>query len=198
MAAFASLLLLSTISQTAYAEGSAMTPGTDASQAQLADAAMVPDVPVPQPTVPVYTAPPPPVTTKKIVVSLSQERLTAYDNGAIYLQVPVTSGGPNTPTPVGVYSVLAKRANWTMKSPWPKPDPRWYPDSWINYSVLFESSGYFIHDASWRNVYGLGSNLLPTAGTGWLGTHGCVNVPLQTEAALYFWAPLGTPVIVQA
>jgi len=84
-----------------------------------------------------------------------------------------------------------------MRSPWPADDWRWYPNSWINYSLLFQWSGYFIHDASWRGLYGPGSNLIQMPGTLIPGTHGCINVPLRAMATLYAWAQDGAAVIVQ-
>jgi hypothetical protein len=89
-----------------------------------------------------------------------------------------------------------KRSHFMMHSPWPEEDPRWFPDSWVNYAVLFERSGYFIHDAPWRSAYGPGTNLVYNPGVGWVGTHGCVNVPQDAEAKLFGWADLGTPVTV--
>ena len=146
-----------------------------------------------------YSSPVPYVAgNKEIVVSLSRQLLTAYQGNAIFLQTLVTTGGPNTPTPLGVYHVLAKRSAFVMHSPWPVDDWRWYPDSYVHYALLFEWSGYFVHDASWRGNFGPGSNALAgTPGGDFTGTHGCVNLPLGIETSLYFWAPIGTPVIVQ-
>lgn len=136
--------------------------------------------------------------TKEIVVSLSQEELTAYDGSAIFLQTPVTTGGPSTPTPAGTYHVLGKYQNFVMHSPWPPSDWRWYPDSFVNYGLLFQSDGYYIHDASWRNNFGPGSNSLAgTPGGDYTGTHGCVNVPYSAEVSLYNWATVGTTVVIQ-
>jgi len=86
---------------------------------------------------------------QQIVISLSRQMLVLTDSGgSVVLQTPITSGGPFTPTPLGVYSVLAKRTDWIMQSPWPIGDWRYYPDSHINYSLLFQWSGYFMHDAA--------------------------------------------------
>jgi lipoprotein-anchoring transpeptidase ErfK/SrfK len=64
--------------------------------------------------------------------------------------------------------------------------------------MLFQSDGYFIHDAPWRSVFGPGSNSqLGTPGSNYTGTHGCINVPGNIAQELYAWAPIGTTVIVQ-
>ena len=142
--------------------------------------------------------PPPPPVDKKLVVSLSQETLTAYENDVPVLVTPVTTGGPRTVTPLGTFHVLAKITGFTMHSPWPNTDWRWYADSFVNYGLLFESSGYFVHDAPWRQNFGPGSDsVFGTPGGNFTGTHGCVNVPLDAEAKIYPWAPIGMPVIIQ-
>jgi len=138
------------------------------------------------------------LTNKRIVVSLSQQRLVAYQGDQVFLDTLVTTGGPELPTPVGTFHILEKRSPFTFKSPWPKGSPFWYPDSPTTYAMLFEDSGYFIHDAPWRSWYGPGSNATAgTPGGNGTGTHGCVNVPFAAQAKLWGWTDVGTPVIVQ-
>jgi lipoprotein-anchoring transpeptidase ErfK/SrfK len=137
-------------------------------------------------------------STKAIYLSLSQQALFAYQDGQLIVQAPITSGGPRTPTPLGTFTVLQKRSHFIMKSPWPQEDPRWYPDSFVNYALLFERSGYFVHDAPWRSSYGPGTNFSFNPEVGWVGTHGCVNVPFDAEQKLFDWADIGTQVTVLA
>ena len=76
--------------------------------------------------------------------------------------------------------------------------PYWYPNSPANFAMMFQSNGYYIHDAPWRSFYGPGSNAVDgTPGTNTTGTHGCVNVPYSPMAWLFSWATLGTPVQVR-
>jgi hypothetical protein len=59
--------------------------------------------------------------------------------------------------------------------------------------------GEGLHDAWWRSDFGPGSNYAPTdLGTGnyILGTHGCVNLPMDAATFVWNWAPLGTTVVV--
>jgi hypothetical protein len=138
------------------------------------------------------------VTRKRIVVSLGQQRLWAYDGSTLVLGSLVTTGGPLLPTPTGTFQILGKFAPFTFQSPWPKGSPYWYPDSPTSYAMLFDEGGYFIHDAPWRHTFGPGSNLVPgQPGEETSGTHGCVNVPLDVQAQLFAWTDPGTPVIVQ-
>ncbi|HEY8745007.1 MAG TPA: L,D-transpeptidase family protein, partial [Chloroflexota bacterium] len=137
------------------------------------------------------------VTYDRIVVSLSQQSLTAYDSNTPVVSSLVTTGNQLLPTPVGVFPVLGKYSPFTFHSPWPKGSPLWYADSPVTYALLFDDRGYFIHDAPWRSDYGPGSNAQPgTPGQDLTGSHGCVNVPLAIAKQLYDWAPTGTAVQV--
>jgi lipoprotein-anchoring transpeptidase ErfK/SrfK len=127
---------------------------------------------------------------KVIVISLSRQVLTAYQDGSAILTTFVATGRPQLPTPPGVYHIFARYSPYKMISPWPYSSPFWYPPSWTNFAMEFIGGGYFIHDAPWRSWYGPGANL-------YNGTHGCVNVPYSPMATLWNWAPNGTTVVVQ-
>jgi lipoprotein-anchoring transpeptidase ErfK/SrfK len=127
---------------------------------------------------------------KLIVVSLSRQVLTAYEDGTVVLTTLVATGRPQLPTPPGVYSIFHRYSPYKMISPWPYGSPWWYPPSWTSFAMEFIGGGYFIHDAPWRSWYGPGANL-------YNGTHGCVNVPYSSMATIWNWAPIGTTVVVQ-
>ncbi|HKO23237.1 MAG TPA: L,D-transpeptidase family protein, partial [Chloroflexota bacterium] len=137
------------------------------------------------------------ITYKRIVVSLAQQRLTAYDGSMPVLTTLVTTGNRALPTPLGVFPILAKYSPFTFTSPWPHGSPYYYPPSAANYALLFDNRGYYIYDSPWRSHFGPGSNaILGTPGQDYTGTHGCVNVPLAAVAQLFTWAPIGTVVQV--
>ncbi len=141
---------------------------------------------------------------KAITISLSEQRLRAFEHGKLVWWAYVTTGRPGLETDVGSHQVLRKDSPWTMHSPWPKelPDgranPWWYPDTPVRWVMWFTNTGEGIHDASWRSVFGPGTNFPhgdvdPGAPN---GTHGCVNLPAWRMAWLWDWTPYGTPVIV--
>ena len=147
------------------------------------------------PTVPPVVATPTPAPTpaaqgKLIVVTLATQSLTAYENGKVVATTVVATGRPALPTLTGTFHIKAKYTPYQFISPWPKSSPYWYASAWVKYAMLYQDGGYFIHDAPWRTVYGPGANLTN-------GTHGCVNVPLNTMTFLYKWTGVGTTVIVQ-
>lgn len=135
-------------------------------------------------------AAPVPQPHKVIVVSLSDQRLTAYEDGQVFLTTVVATGRPELPTPKGTFHIQSKASPYKFVSPWPKGDPYWYPTEWVSYAMLFADDGYFLHDAPWRTVWGPGANVTQ-------GTHGCVNVPTGVMARLYAWAEVGTTVVIQ-
>jgi lipoprotein-anchoring transpeptidase ErfK/SrfK len=138
------------------------------------------------------------VSNKRIVVSLDQQKLWAYDGDKAELESLVTTGNQALPTPEGTFQVLTKQKNFTFHSPWPKGSPFYYPDSPTSFAMMFDDGGYFIHDAPWRHKFGPGSNLVAgQPGEETTGTHGCVNVPLDAQAKLFAWTDLGTPVVIQ-
>src|SRR5438105_7089130 len=144
-----------------------------------------------RPVVPPPTpAPTPAAQGKLIVVSLTTQSLTAYQNGRVVASTVVATGRPALPTLTGTFRIKAKYTPYQFVSPWPKSSPYWYASAWVKYAMLYDDGGYFIHDAPWRTVYGPGADQTN-------GTHGCINVPLKTMAFLYNWAPVGTNDVVE-
>lgn len=137
------------------------------------------------------------VDYRRIVVSLSQQRLVAYDGNHVLLSSLVTTGNRALPTPVGSYHVEGKFRPFTFKSPWPKSSEFYYPPSKVQYAMLFREGGYFIHDAPWRSAFGPGTNAqIGKPGSNFTGTHGCINTPPDVAARLYDWTRIGTIVQV--
>lgn len=131
---------------------------------------------------------------RHIVVSLRRQAIYAYRGAKLVRWSLATTGNPALPTPTGHFSILAKFHPFQFVSPWPPGSPYWYPSSWVSYAMEFQDSGYFIHDAPWRSVFGPGSNGPGQPGTNYGGTHGCVNVPLWMSRFLFHWSHVGSPV----
>jgi hypothetical protein len=130
--------------------------------------------------------------TQLIVIHLATQQLVAYDNGCPWLQTAVTTGRAALPTDRGTFHIFYKTPVYKMVSPWQKPSPYWYPDTYVYNAMEFVGDGTFIHSAEWQPVssYGSGSQNGPFA------SHGCVHVPSGTLQRLYNWAPIGTTVVV--
>jgi len=135
---------------------------------------------------------------RRIVISLNKQELWALDGDRVLLRTPVTTGGPELPTPTGDYQIIDRESPFTFHSPFPPSSPYWYADSPTTFALLFQSDGYFIHDAPWRSVFGPGSNQTDgTPGGNYTGTHGCVNTPYDAMSWLWSWATMYTPVHIR-
>ncbi|HEX7734678.1 MAG TPA: L,D-transpeptidase [Ktedonobacteraceae bacterium] len=93
---------------------------------------------------------------------------------------------------------MGRVANAMFYSPWPASSPYYYAPIHVNYGLQLTSSGIYLHDATWRSVFGPGTNVPhkgPVYGPS-TGSHGCVELPLQAMRWLYNWAPNGIAVAV--
>jgi len=138
-----------------------------------------PDVLLPLPVVP----------GKRIVVSLSQQRMWVYENGAVRWEWPVSTGIDSSPTAPGVFQVQshepnAYAGNWDL----------WMPNFMGIYRPVPTSdfmNGF--HGFPTRN----GANLLWTNSLGRRVTYGCILISNDNAPLLYDWAEEGVVVEVQ-
>lgn len=120
---------------------------------------------------------------KFIDVSLSEQRLRAYENGKLVNTFLISSGNRKFPTPKGEFSVLAKlpvvRYQWSYGTD--------HPDNYdlgnVPYNLRIMPHKY-IHYAYWHNNFGH------------VMSHGCVNVNLANIKWIYRWADEGIPVSI--
>ena len=120
---------------------------------------------------------------KEIVVSLSGQRMWAYENGDLVTSTSVSTGTgvvPEAETPIGSFQILSKYDLQDMEG-----DINGYyfvedvPDV-----MYFDDLGNALHGTYWHSNFGTPMS------------HGCVNLPLDVAAFLYDWAPVGTAVSV--
>ncbi len=126
-----------------------------------------------------------PFTTKRIVVDLSKETLTAYDGDSVFMEEPISTGLDSTPTPPGTFTVFKKTPSRYMQGPIPDLSDQAYDLPGVPWNLYFTADGAVIHGAYWHNHFG----------EPW--SHGCVNLSPQNAKKLYEWADIGTAVIVQ-
>lgn len=122
-------------------------------------------------------APPAPTGTgKEIVVSVDNQRIYAYENGALVHSHLVSTGLPDTPTVYGDYHIYVKLAADDMAGPG-------YYLPQVPYTMYFYQ-GYAIHGTYWHNSFGRPMS------------HGCVNLPTSEAEWFFNWAEVGTLVRV--
>ena len=132
---------------------------------------------------------------KHIIVSFQAQRALAYENGNVVMDSLVTTGirgNTSIGTDFGPMKVLFRSHPYTMRSPWPKTSPFWYPNTVVQWTTFFTPSESF-HDASWEPDSLLGPGSQFNAST---RSHGCIHLPYSLAQWMFGWAGEGTPVDV--
>jgi LysM repeat protein len=131
----------------------------------------------------------PVVENKRIVISLDQQRMWAYENDALKWEWPVSTGIDSSPTSPGVFQIQthepnAYASNWDLWMPHFMGIYRPVPGSdFMNGFHGFPTRG--------------GSTLLWTGDLGHPVTYGCILISSANAAALYEWAESGVVVEVR-
>lgn len=124
-------------------------------------------------------------SSKQITIDLSEQKLTATENGETFMCVDISTGLDATPTPRGEFTVFKKTPSRYMQGPLPGlPSDQYYDMPGVPWNLYFTHGGAVIHGAYWHDSFGS------------VYSHGCVNLLPEEARKLYQWADLGTPVIV--
>ncbi len=126
------------------------------------------------------------VSNKRIVISCEEQVLRAYNDDQLYLETPISTGLALTPTPQGTFTIFKKTPSRYMQGPLPGlPSDQYYDMPGVPWNLYFTEGGAVIHGAYWHDSFGTPYS------------HGCVNLPPEQAKELYYWADLGTKVIVE-
>ena len=121
---------------------------------------------------------------KWIDIDLTKNSVAAYEGRTIvHGPTPMVPGAPDTPTVTGKFHVYLQYPSQTMEGE--NSDGTPYKTEgvpWVTYFV----GGYAMHGAPWRSSFGW---------SGYGGSHGCVNMPVDSAHWIYDWADKGTVVI---
>lgn len=110
---------------------------------------------------------------KWIEVSLSEQKLRAWEGNKLVMEFPVSSG-LWFPTPTGTFNIWYKTKSIRMTGG--DKDLGTYYDLPNVPDDLFFYQGYALHGAYWHNNFGHPMS------------HGCVNEPLADATAIFDWA----------
>lgn len=111
-----------------------------------------------------------------IEINLSSQRLIAWEGSLPVYAVIISTGKTATPTPTGVFAIQTRHRSTRMQG-----EDYDVPD--VPYTMYYDG-GYAIHGAYWHNRFGT-----PVS-------HGCINVAVDHARWLFYWAAVGTPVVV--
>jgi lipoprotein-anchoring transpeptidase ErfK/SrfK len=133
---------------------------------------------------------------KHIIVNFTDQHVWAYENGSVVMDSLVTTGIRGVTaygTDFGPMKILERYHPYKFKSPWPKSSPYYYPDTVVQWTAFFTSSGEAFHDAYWQpdSTLGPGSQY-----QSWTRSHGCIHLPYNLAQWMYNWSDVGTPVDV--
>jgi hypothetical protein len=123
-----------------------------------------------------------PTGPRRIEISLAHQWLYAYEGERLVMDVPVSTGKEHFETPTGQFRIYSRVRQKRLQGSahgetWNIPDVPF---------ILFFHGSYAIHGVYWHNSFGTGERL----------SHGCIGLIPADAAALYEWAPRGTPVII--
>ncbi len=125
-------------------------------------------------------------TLKKIVVDRSEQKLYATEDGESFMEISISTGLELTPTPRGTFTIFKKTPSRYMQGPLPGlADQQYYDLPGVPWNLYFTHGGAVIHGAYWHTSFGRRYS------------HGCVNLSPEDARKLYYWAELGTEVIVK-
>lgn len=114
---------------------------------------------------------------RRVVVSLAEQRLRAYDGHQLVFETRVSTGKEGKRTPTGSFRALDKEL--------------------IHYSTLYENSPMPYSVRFHGNFYLHGFSIVPD----YPASHGCIRLPLRegnllTARQFYEWVRIGTPIRV--
>ncbi len=125
-------------------------------------------------------------------VDMSAQKMWYVQDGQVLLSTPVVTGEPipSKITTEGVFTLLGKTRNSVLiGNILPETGEPEYEQP-VSYWMPVTTSGIGFHDATWQSAFG--GTLNQIAG---IGSHGCINMPLDKAGALFEMIQPGTPVI---
>lgn len=108
----------------------------------------------------------------QIFISINQQKLYLYSDGELIADAPVATGVPTHPTPMGVFSVIAK-------------------DRFHHSNIYSNAPMPFMQRITWSGIA-----LHEGEGVGRRASHGCIRMPHDFAARLWMFTKLGARVVI--
>lgn len=124
------------------------------------------------------------LTTKRIVVDLSDHMLYAYDREKEFMVTKISNGTQSAPTPLGNFTIYKKTPSRYMQGPIPGVNDSPFDLPGVPWNLYFTDDGAVIHGSYWHERYGTAQS------------SGCINLPPELAKILYAWAEVGMSVVV--
>ena len=114
----------------------------------------------------------PPKGPLEIIISIADQRISLYDNGALITRSSVSTGVQGHPTPLGVFSVISKQ--------------RWHRSN-----IYSAAPMPYMQRITWSGI-ALHAGVLP----GYPASHGCIRLTNDFAIRLWHLTKRGTRVII--
>ena len=108
----------------------------------------------------------------EIIISIADQRISLYENGALIARSSVSTGVPGHPTPLGVFSVLSK-------------------EKWHRSNIYSAAPMPYMQRITWSGI-ALHAGDLP----GYPASHGCIRLTNDFAIRLWHLTKRGTRVII--
>lgn len=128
-----------------------------------------------------------PVPGKRIVISIAEQRMWVYEDGALIHDWQVSTGRDGSPTHSGVFQVLSKEEN-AYASLWDLHMP--------HFIGIYASGPGFLNGIHALPILSSGQRLWEGA-LGTRASYGCIILGVAEAAELYAWAEIGVTVEVR-
>ena len=116
-----------------------------------------------------------------VVVDISDQRLTLYNNQDEILSTSVVTGKDSTPSDIGLFDIDFMTTDTVLRGD--------NYASHVNYWMPY-NGGEGLHDATWRSYFG--GDIYHEN-----GSHGCINMPLDMAGEVYSYVNEGDKVLVK-
>ena len=126
----------------------------------------------------------PVIPEKRIVIDISEQRMTVYENGQVWASYIVSTGVSDSPTMVGIFQVQshelnAYASNWDLYMP--------------HFMGIYEAWPGFMNGIHGLPLLSNGQRLWASA-LGSPASYGCIILNLDAAEDLYYWADAGVVV----
>src|SRR6202048_3215384 len=114
----------------------------------------------------------PPKGPLQIIISIADQRVSLFDNGALIARSSVSTGTQGHPTPLGVFSVISKQ--------------RWHRSN-----IYSGAPMPYMQRITWSGV-AMHAGVVP----GHPASHGCIRLPMAFAMKMWNWTKMGARVVV--
>ncbi len=107
-----------------------------------------------------------------IAISINKQNMKIYDANGFFAETPISTGMRGHPTPMGVFSVIAKEK--------------------LHHSNIYSGAPMpYMQRITWSGI-AIHAGVLP----GYPASHGCIRMPMAFALKMYSWTTMGARVVI--